>query len=75
MDDTSYDPNQAEMIVLTGINNTANKQPAILGPAYFDTLKAVSDDLGGAQYLIGEASSDNLTFSIFTAPSARFGID
>jgi hypothetical protein len=54
MDDTTYDPNQANMITLTGINNAANKQPAILGPAYFDTLKAVSDEIGGAQYLIGE---------------------
>ena len=55
MDDTTYNPNQPDMILLTGINNTANKQPAVLGPLYFDTMKTVSDDIGGAKYLVGQA--------------------
>lgn len=54
MDDSTYNPSQANMITLNATNATTNDQPTTFGPLLFDVLNDVSNKIGGAQYLLGE---------------------
>ena len=55
MDDSIYDPNQSNMIIITDPTANDNDLPVTFGPVLFDVLQSIADQLG-VQYLIGMLS-------------------
>lgn len=55
MDSSVYVPTQSNMITLTG-GNSSNDITCTFGPVLFDVLKAVGNNIGGSQYILGKYS-------------------
>ncbi|KAH9927198.1 glycoside hydrolase superfamily [Epithele typhae] len=53
MDSSTYVPGQADLIHFTDPDANANDQPIDFGAQLFDTMNAMSDAVGGAEYLVG----------------------
>jgi hypothetical protein len=53
MDSSTMDPNQSEMIKLTGTQASGNDIHCTFGPSLFNVLKAFGDAAGGAEYMLG----------------------
>ena len=54
MDSSTYTPDQSQIIVMTDPAANSNDQPVDYSKELFDVMNAVSDKVGGAEYLIGE---------------------
>ncbi len=54
MDSSTYSPGQPDIIEFTDPTANVNDQPVTYGPQLFEVMNAVSDKVGGAEYLIGE---------------------
>lgn len=53
MDSSTYVPNQSDIVEFTNPNANSNDQPVNYGQQLFQVMNAVSDRVGGAEYLIG----------------------
>ncbi|KAH8106024.1 hypothetical protein BXZ70DRAFT_917827 [Cristinia sonorae] len=53
MDSSTYVPDQPDIIEFTDPNANSNDQPVNYGEKMFEAMNALSDKVGGAEYLIG----------------------
>lgn len=60
MDSSTYVPGQPDIIEFTNPNANVNDQPVNYGPQLFEVMNAVSDKVGGVEYLIGECTAFKL---------------
>lgn len=57
MDSSTYVPGQSSIIEFTNPDANVNDQPVNYGPQLFDVMNAVSDKVGGTEFLIGVYAS------------------
>jgi len=57
MDSSTFDENQTQFSVIAGPAASPNDQPVDFGPLVFKVMRALSQRLGGVEYLIGEIVS------------------
>lgn len=55
MDSSTFDENQTQFSVFTDPTANSNDQPVDYGPLVFKVMRALSERLGGVEYLIGES--------------------
>lgn len=56
MDSSTYVPDQKDIVEFTDPNANSNDQPVNYGEQLFEVMNAMSDKVGGAEYLVGEFS-------------------
>ena len=57
MDSSTFDENQTQFSVFADPAANPNDQPVDFGPLVFKVMRALSQRLGGVEYLIGKIES------------------
>lgn len=74
MDSSTYVPSQPNIIQFTDPTANVNDQPVNYGSQLFDVMNAVSDKVGGVEYLIGKyATLKSMTIRDTDTFSVNFG--
>jgi len=63
MDSSTFDENQTQFSVFTDPAANSNDQPVDYGPLGFKVMRALSQRLGGVEYLIGESEVVSLSLA------------
>jgi len=66
MDSSTFDENQTQFLVFAGPAASPNDQPVDYGPLVFKVMRALSQRLGGVEYLIGKTESLRLSLAKYT---------